>query len=67
MARYITLLKDIQSPNGKRWCIAEAHIVSDEVADFLVRDGSAKYEIEDLGQAIKEVTKTTKKKNGKAK
>ena len=43
MAREITLLKDIEGPNGKAWAAHSSHIVSDEVAAHLVKENLAKY------------------------
>jgi hypothetical protein len=43
MAREITLLKDIEAPNGKAWAAHSHHIVSDEVAAHLVKENVAKY------------------------
>lgn len=43
MAREITLLKDIEGPNGKAWAAHSHHIVSDEVAQHLINMNMAKY------------------------
>lgn len=66
MAREITLLKDIEGPNGKAWTADSHHIVSSEVAAHLVSEGLAKYyDANAIIQAVSAVkklkTKTPKK------
>ena len=63
MAREITLLKDINGPNGKAWVADSNHIVSDEVARYLVADGVAKYY--DANAIIEAIGEVKKRKNKK--
>lgn len=62
MARYIKILQDVESPNGKVWVKGSVRMVGTSLAEKMIEDKKAEYSTGPEKEFVEAVKKVTRKR-----